>query len=260
MQMEKLREEKVCDRTEQELWLEYRKTRDPDIRERIALYYLDTVQRNILFMAKFYHIRQVDDLIQEGVVALLTCIDKYDPEKKVSFSDYIKKRIKGVAIDWIRSQRRISRRLLEKQKQKDKAQELLTHQFGRMPTDQEMADYFNISLEKYLKSYKNVSIPILLSLDATMENTYSEAYDLLNLQISTDNLEGDFLRKELYGKLTQGIQTLTRNEQLVLALYYQEDLNEREVAEVMCVSEPRISQLHTAAVRKLRLYLEKEYN
>ena len=132
----------------------------------------------------------------------------------------------------------------------------LNSRLGRAPSDEELADYLNISIKKLQKIQRMSNMVNVLSLDMT----YDEGNETL-LQIpsrdSSTQPEFNFMHKENVRALTSAIEALQEKERLVISLYYVEELNMNQIAEVMEISQPRVSQLHSIAIRKLRKYMDE---
>jgi RNA polymerase sigma factor for flagellar operon FliA len=204
---------------------------------------------------------QVDDIVDEGIITLLTAIDKYDPEKGVKFETYVAKRIRGMVVDLARKQDWLPRNIRQRAKEIDRAISSLSNMLGRFPTDEEVAEYLDISVERYQKDAASVSLGNILSLDALMDATNYEGY---RFEIPADEEEGQpeamLQEQELQTDLAKGIRRLRENEQIVLSLYYEKNLSMKEIAQVMDVSKPRVSQIHARAIQKLRSYMKSYLN
>ena len=121
-----------------------------------------------------------------------------------------------------------------------------------------MTDYLDISTEKYHETMRKAALFNILSLDMVLaEAQGNEISTKLDQGEPPSQPEDKFLQKELSEILATGIRGLKDNEQLVVSLYYIDELNMRQIADVMQVSEPRVSQIHSNAIRKLRKYMEK---
>jgi RNA polymerase sigma factor for flagellar operon FliA len=205
---------------------------------------------------------QVEDIIDEGILTLLSSIDKYDPAKGVKFETYIAKRIRGMVVDLARKQDWRPRNIRQRAKEIDRAVSQLANRLGRFPSDEEVAEHLGVSVERYQKDSASVSLGSLLSLDALMDAANSlEGY---RLEIPTDDADGQpetvMQDKELQQILADGVRHLRKNEQLVLSLYYEQNLPMKEIAQVLQVSKPRVSQIHARALQKLRVYMEDYLN
>ena len=124
-------------------------------------------------------------------------------------------------------------------------------------TQEETAELLKMPMDKYEKVISKANLFYVLSLDMLMEE---KADSRQNVQIASHNFreqpEEEYLEKEFRRILEEGIRNLKENEQTVISLYYMEELNARDIAKILGVSEPRISQIHSSAIRKLRLFIE----
>ena len=141
-----------CQTLVEDLWAEYRQTRNTEIRNQIVIQYSYMVKCIALkTIGRYQYFNYMDDLVNEGLIALLDAVEKFDPDKKVKFETYASIKIRGAMIDYIRKQDCFPRRLKRIAKNLNEAENDLSHKFGRNPTDQELADYLGVSLEDYQK-------------------------------------------------------------------------------------------------------------
>ena len=136
----------------------------------------------------------------------------------------------------------------------------LYSELGRYPTDEEVAKRLGISQEQYQEDLADSSLCNVLSLDSIFEDREQGGGLDVADQDSVSRPEDSLLRQELLDTLTKGITSLRENEQLVVSLYYRKNLSMKEIAQVMEVSEPRISQIHSRAIQKLKLYMKRYMN
>ena len=134
------------------------------------------------------------------------------------------------------------RNVRKESKEIDEAMKTLYETLGRYPTNQEIADFMHISLEKYLKNLSKTNLYNVVSLDYLIAEKMGE-------QVSDPVSNGE----------SSPESQLEKKEQIVLSLYYRKELTMKEIAEVLDLSEPRISQIHASALRSLKLYLEKNF-
>lgn len=202
---------------------------------------------------------QIDDIINEGILTLLWAIDKYDPDKGVKFETYVSKRIRGMIIDLARRQDWIPRSVRKSAKEIDNATMELYNELGRYPTAEEIAEHLHVSVDKYHEALGKTNLFNVLSLDMVLEETMENKK---SVQLPSNNQqeqpEAHLLEQELHGKLVEALHSLKENEQLVVSLYYVDELNMKEIAKILEVSEPRISQIHANALRKMRLFLKDD--
>lgn len=245
-----------------ELLKAYKQTGDTAYKWALVLRYDGLIKNAALQMRGIYSsFAQVDDIVSEGVLTLQRAIDNFDEDKGVKFETYVSKRIRGMVIDLARKQDWIPRNVRRQSKQINQAISELYASLGRFPTDQEVADRLGVPLERYLKDSANAALKSVLSLDAMMD---MQEQDRERFEVPTDDLrdqpEAVFQEKEIQQVLAQGISNLRENEQMVLSLYYEKNLHMKEIAQVLEVSEPRISQIHARAIQKLRIYMQEYMN
>ncbi len=232
----------------------YKQTGDEELKWPLVLRYEGLIKSAALQIRGVYSsFAQVDDIVSEGILTLLSSIDKFDPEKGIKFETYVAKRIRGMVIDLARKQDWLPRNIRQRAKEIDSAVSHLANELGRFPTDQEVAGHLGIPTDKYQKEAARVALSNTLSLDALMDARDLEGH---RFEVSTEDPtvqpETVLEEQELQETLAQGISELQENEQIVLSLYYEKNLHMKEIAQVMGVSEPRISQIHSRAIQKLR--------
>ena len=232
----------------------YKQTGDEELKWPLVLRYEGLIKSAALQIRGVYSsFAQVDDIVSEGILTLLSSIDKFDPEKGIKFETYVAKRIRGMVIDLARKQDWLPRNIRQRAKEIDSAVSDLANELGRFPTDQEVAGHLGIPTDKYQKEAARVALSNTLSLDALMDARDLEGH---RFEVSTEDPtvqpETVLEEQELQETLAQGISELQENEQIVLSLYYEKNLHMKEIAQVMGVSEPRISQNHSPALQTLR--------
>lgn len=246
------------EKTSEELLVEYKKTGDIKIKQEIVLRYVYIVKNIAIQMRGVYlSFAQLDDIVNEGVIALMSSIDKFDIEKNVKFETYVSKRIRGLIIDIARRQDWIPRSIRTSAKNIENATSILFDKLGRYPTSKEIADYLHISLDKFYDEQKKTKLSNLISLEMLIEEggNSNPVNQAVNNDVE-DMPEQHLENSEFEDAMKKGIETLRKNEQLVISLYYRKELTMKEIATVMNLSEPRISQIHSNAIRKLKVYME----
>ncbi len=228
---------------------------DPD-RENTLMQYLPLVKyiagRIAIGLPKSV---ELDDLINAGVVGLIEAYGNYDPSKNVKFESFASMRIRGAILDELRAIDWAPRSTRAKSREMERSIAELQNKMGRSPTDQQIAENLDVSLDDLYKLLDDLSSTTLLSLD---ELTYGSADDkpvpLLDTLQSQDKSDAltDLEREEMRNLLVDSIGLLTEQERLVIALYYYEELTLKEIGQVMELSESRVSQIHTKAVLSLR--------
>ena len=235
----------------------YKRTGDEALKWPLVLRYEGLIKSAALQIRGVYSsFAQVDDIVSEGILTLLSAIDKFDPDKGIKFETYVAKRVRGMVIDMARKQDWLPRNIRQRAKEIDAAVSNLANELGRFPTDQEVAQRLGIPIDKYQKEAARVALSNTLSLDALMDARDMEGY---RFEVSSEDprLQPETVLedRELQETLASGIASLQENEQIVLSLYYEKNLHMKEIAQVMGVSEPRISQIHSRAIQKLREHM-----
>jgi len=244
---------------EDELWLKYRKTRDPKIREIFIKQYAPLVKYVAGKVAVgMPHNVEFDDLVGFGVFGLIDAIDKFDPDKNVKFKTYAVTRIRGAIFDELRLIDWVPRSVRQKTREVEDAIGSLEARLGRTATDQEIAGALGLSEEEYLKTLQKISGTSMLSINEVWysgdENDKVSIGDSIESPASL-NPEVIAERDEIRRVIVEAINELPDKEKKILVLYYFEDLTLKEIGKVLDVTESRVSQLHTKAIMRLRFKL-----
>jgi len=251
-------EEELDAMSAEELFQLYKRTGDQDLKWPLVMRYVGLVKTIALQVRGVYSsFAQVDDIVNEGLLTLAGAVDKFDPEKGIKFETYASKRIRGAVIDLARRQDWVPRSVRRKARDIDRVSGELFSELGRYPTDKEMAQRLGVTQDQYQEDLANSSMCNVLSLDAVFEDREENGGAELPDGSQDSRPEDSMLRQELLETLTRAIESLRENEQMVISLYYQKNLSMKEIAQVMEVSEPRISQLHSRAIQKLKLYMNQ---
>ncbi len=197
---------------------------------------------------------ELDDLISCGVIGLMDAIDKYDPTRDNKFKTYAEFRIRGAILDELRAQDWVPRSIREKAKLVEKTYTKLERELGRPASDEEMCRELKIGQDEYFELINQAKSISLLNIDDS--STFGKGDKKLMLNILdnrfNNNPQGNVNIIKIKERLKEGIKTLPEKHRLVLSLYYYEDLNLKEIGQVLEVTESRVSQLHTQAIFKLR--------
>ena len=258
----RLTQEEIEALSTQELLVRYKQTGDEALKWPLVLRYEGLIKSAALQIRGVYSsFAQVDDIVNEGILTLLSAVDKFDLDKGIKFETYVAKRIRGMVIDLARKQDWLPRNVRQRGKEIDAAVSALANELGRFPTDQEVADRLGVPVGKYQKDAARVALNNTLSLDALMDARDEDGY---RFELPSEDERGQpetvLQEQELQETLSAGIGSLQENEQIVLSLYYEKNLHMKEIAQVMEVSEPRISQIHARAIQKLRDYMSAYMN
>ncbi|NBX91842.1 MAG: FliA/WhiG family RNA polymerase sigma factor [Proteobacteria bacterium] len=204
---------------------------------------------------------EFDDLVSSGVIGLMDAIDKYDPTRDNKFKTYAEFRIRGAILDELRAQDWVPRSVREKAKQLERAHVRLEQKLGRVPTEEEVTAELQIPKEEYYDLLNQVKSVSILSLDEAGSFNSSDRKSILNL-LESCKIPSPISQLSIKGVkevVTKAIESLPEKQRLVLSLYYYEDLNLKEIGEVLDVTESRVSQLHTQAIMWLRRKLKNHF-
>jgi RNA polymerase sigma factor for flagellar operon FliA len=196
---------------------------------------------------------EVDDLIQAGMIGLLNAAQNFSPSKGANFETYAGIRIRGAMLDEARKANWTPRSTVRNAKQLAQATREVEGRTGRDARPAEVAEHLGIDLDEYHRILESSASGRLLSLDQLTSDP--ERVGLLpesSEEAPEQALEGDQFREAL----AKAIDSLPQREQLVLSLYYDEELNLREIGEVLEVSESRVCQIHGQAVVRIRARLD----
>jgi len=197
---------------------------------------------------------ELEDLVNAGVLGLLDAMEKFDPGKNTRFRTYAEFRIRGAILDELRAKDWLPRSIRDKVNQIESAVQSLEKRLSRAPKVKEVAQELGLSLEQahfWLARYGTMN---LVNLDELLERTRlrSEALEEWLLDSKSGNPFEATLGKELRKIVTDELENLPEIEKKMLSLYYLENLNLKEIGEVLGVTEGRVSQIHTQALIKLR--------
>jgi RNA polymerase sigma factor FliA len=199
-----------------------------------------------------------EDLVHAGVIGLIEAVRKYNPKKNASLKSFAAFRIRGAILDSLRAQDWGSRPLRRKGRSVAESITKLSAKLERQPTEEEIAADLEMEVGELQKLLRRLDGLHLVGQMAGSRFDDSEAQDLIE-NAPADADESPFeicLKSERREYLTQAIGTLTEKEQMVVSLYYREELTMREVAAVMDLAESRVSQIHSLAITKLRTAIE----
>ncbi|WP_318488787.1 RNA polymerase sigma factor FliA [Photobacterium leiognathi] len=194
----------------------------------------------------------VEDLIQAGMIGLLEAQQNYDPTKGASFETFAGIRIRGAMLDDIRRGDWVPRSVYKNSRKISEAISHLENELGRDPNDQEIAQYLDMPLEQYHQALNDVNCGRLVGISDLGVAEDSVA----NEESIEENAPFQYVADDSFrASLAEAIKTLPEREALVLSLYYDEELNLKEIGAVIGVSESRICQIHSQAMQRLRAKL-----
>ncbi|HPO02415.1 RNA polymerase sigma factor WhiG [Treponema zuelzerae] len=246
-------------KTEEELWEDYKKKKDPAIREFFIKQYAPLVK----YVAGKVAVGmpnnvEFDDLVGFGVFGLLDAIDKFDPDKNVKFKTYAVTRIRGSIFDELRSMDWVPRSVRQKTREIEDAVSRLESRLGRTASDSEVAGSLGVSEDEFHQTLFKISGTSIMSLnDVWYSGDDSERISIGDSIESPSSMNPDVIveKEEIKRVIVEAINELPEKEKMVLVLYYYEDLTLKEIGQVLNVTESRVSQLHTKANLRLRAKL-----
>ena len=241
------------------LWVRLCATRDPVLREKMIVQYAPLVKYVVGRMTvSMPGVLSAEDIISYGTIGLIQAVDRYDPSVGVKFETYAIRRVKGAIIDAIRSLQQLSRDASRRARDLDHAYDDLTQSLGRLPTNREVANHLGMNAEEFGQALLDSSMSVVSLNNPVGDASGDGDRPSLLEQIAdedTPGVDAQVERQHLYKALVQAIQNLSERDRLVVNLYYYEELTLKEISEVLGVSTSRVSQLHAAAVFKLRAAL-----
>lgn len=201
---------------------------------------------------------ELDDLIQAGMMGLLDAINRYEDSHGAMFETYAAQRIRGSMLDELRSADWLPRSLRKNMRDVETAISQLEQQLGKPPTEHDVAKKLNLSLDDYFDMLGDCSGHQLVYYEDFHEADGSEHFlDRFQTDNSNDPIKG-LLDGDFRSALINAIDVLPEREKLLMGLYYEQELNLKEIGATMGVSESRVSQLHSQAIARLRANLKEK--
>ncbi len=229
----------------------YQQNRDIALRNEIVLNNMGLVRAVALSMRNMYlKFGDVDDVVNEGVIALMDAIESYSPDRGAKFETYASLKIRGAIIDFLRKQDWIPRNIRKFSKALDKANSLLYNLNGRPPTTAELAEKMGMDEEKMLKLMAESACTLTLSFE---ELLYEDNID--EPSIKDSGLDKDLLHDEMKKVVADAVNELAERERQVITLYYFKNMKYSDIAKALGVSEGRICQIHSKATLTLKAKL-----
>jgi RNA polymerase sigma factor FliA len=244
----------------QSLWLEYRRTGDGGIRDRLILTYAPLVKyvAGRLGSGLPAHVDE-GDLVSYGLLGLMSAIERYEPDRDVKFETYAIARIKGAIIDELRAMDWVPRSVRSRAREIERAIGELEAKLGTAPTDEQIAAKVGITVEELEESLAEIARSSIAALDElwTVSGGDGDQIALIDTIEDADapDPQRSLSQTEMKEAIADAIARLPEREKLVVTLYYYEELTLREIGEVLGVTESRVSQLHTKAILRLKARL-----
>ena len=231
-------------------------------RDALIKQYVPLVQRLAHHMiAKLPPNVEVDDLIQVGMIGLADAMSRYEASQGVQFETFATQRIRGAMLDELRANDWGSRGLRQSARRVEKAVQALEHRHGRAPTEAEIAQEMELDLEAYRSLLQEIrGCQLLYVEDFSKDDSENAFLDLFAKEARMDRYGGSdpeeqLLESDMRQQLVAAIKALPERDQLLMSLYYEQELNLREIGAILEVSQSRVCQLHAQAISRLRARL-----
>lgn len=234
---------------------------DHTLRNQIIAEYLPYVNRIVNRIAT--HLPptvEVDDLVNVGIIGLIQAIERYDPTRDNKFMTYAVFRIKGAVLSELRSRDFLGRTTRKKIRNLEKTYLEMEQRLGREVQDEEVASEMNLDLDQFYQIKRMSSISFVSFEEigyATRDEKENFIDNLLNNGEGEDALSLTTI-KEIKATLANHIEQLPEKEKLVVSMYYSDEMTMKEIGKVLDITESRVSQIHSAAILRLRSKLRKD--
>ncbi|MBC7087482.1 MAG: FliA/WhiG family RNA polymerase sigma factor [Tissierellales bacterium] len=226
-------------------------------KDELIIKYIPLVNRIVSRIEIFDNALDYEDLVSIGIIGLMDAIDKFDSSKNVPFEAYATIRIRGAIIDELRKSGKVSRDRLYKLNEYYSVKDNLERKLNREPKEQEIMKELNLESKDMYKIYETLHYLANISLESTLYTKEGEEFNLLDT-IKDEKIkspEDEYIDKEKKEKLKIAIEKLDEREQIILNLYYVEELTLKEIAYILDISIARVSQIHGKILLKLKSYI-----
>ncbi|AOM42774.1 RNA polymerase sigma factor FliA [Xenorhabdus hominickii] len=200
---------------------------------------------------------ELDDLLQAGGIGLLNAVERFDSMQGTAFTTYAVQRIRGAMLDELRSRDWAPRSVRRNAREVTQTIHKLEQELGRPASEQEVAKELKINLIEYRQILLDTNNSQLFSYDEWHEIYGESCEPVIEEEHETNPLQ-QLLEGDLRQRVIDAIESLPEREKMVLTLYYQEELNLKEIGAVLNVGESRVSQLHSQAIKRLKARLNPE--
>ncbi|WP_284139975.1 MULTISPECIES: FliA/WhiG family RNA polymerase sigma factor [unclassified Virgibacillus] len=246
---------------EQELWNRWLQDKDCHAADDLIQHYMYLVSFHVERTAS--HLPSMiskDDLRSYGLLGLFDALKKFEPSRELKFDTYASFRIKGAIIDGLRRDDWVPRSIREKSKKIDHAAQELFQKLQREPTSEEIANKVGLDVKEVETIVKDALFTSMLSIEEKPKENAQDRKEGIGYSIPDEMVikpEDNILNLELKDELKEGIKALNKNEQIIISLFYNDELTFTEIGHVLGLTTSRISQIHKNAIFKLRKTLGK---
>ena len=238
----------------------YKATGDLEIRNQLVMHYISGVHTAIYEMRNLMLSNiPFDDFFDQGVLALIDCIERYDPDRGASFETFSYTAIRGAILKYLRKQNWLPNRLWEARKNITKGRSELCFQLMREPTLAELAEHLGISESRLSKEMVEISVIDTVSFEEMLESSYYTQLETKEYSASAEgSMEAALFKQELHDTLGQVIEQLPARQKQVIALYYYENLTLLEIGQVLELSPQRIAQIKKSALEQMKKVMQQK--
>ena len=248
--------EKKVDIDIDQVWRSYQHNRCDDIRNTLIEHYMPLVRYNAeRVWSKLPNQVELDDLVSCGIMGLMDAINAFDLGRGVKFATYCSRRIRGAILDELRERDWVPRIVRNRMRRVEEARKALEAQLGRDPSQDELAREMKLPPEEFKRVVNDTNRSIFISLSRPRNESDSHK-DLREIDVLEDkrsrNPIMEMQKKDIKNLIMRG---LSKAERLIVLLYYYEELTMKEIGSTLDLSESRVSQMHSAIVKRLRQHL-----
>lgn len=239
-----MEQEEVSESELSQMWETYLQTRDNEARNALAEHYLPLVRyaAGRLAISLPSHVDR-DDLLSSGFFGLLDAIERFDSERNIKFETYASVRIRGAMVDYLRAKDWMPVTARSRVRKYSDVMTRLTNKLGRAPTDDEIQQDMNLNDKEFRVLQGQLAMATMVPIDEMVSDT---------LEAASPSPSAKLEAEELRATLAKAIDKLPEKERVVVSLYYYDELTLKEIAQILHLTEARISQLHSKAVFRLR--------
>jgi RNA polymerase sigma factor for flagellar operon FliA len=232
-----------------------------DTRERTIEEFLPVIKHLAYKVARgFENENLIDDLISAGIIGLLEVMEKYDATRGAKLNTFAYLRIRGAMIDELRSRDWFPRSARAKAKKIQEVTRRLSHEKGRYPNEEEIAEAMGMNLDDYLSMLRSCGNLSVVSIEDVSESLGESRDRIIGYVLDDDDNPEKYAEfSELERILAGELEKLPEKQRMVLNLYYHEDLNMKEIARTLGVTEARVCQIHAQAILNLRPSMQKHF-
>lgn len=229
----------------------YQQIQEADQPDKGLMAHVGLVKRVALHLkGRLPNFMELDELIQVGMIGLIEANNSFNNEKGVEFEVFAKNRIRGAILDQVRKMSYLPRSAIVNLRDHNEASSALSGELGREPTQTELADYMGKDLSEFQRERNHAHRFQTVSLESQLPETTEQS------ATHSSEPEEQVAKEEFMDSLIEAIKTLPERDRTVISLYYNEEMNLKEIGVVLDVSESRVSQILSACVVKLRKHLD----